>query len=132
MTQPRKKTIYENIHALRQKPPTSKVGLHYSPQDDVYIMDEAKRGTPIQEIAKVQKRTPRAIQIRVIFIALDFMKQHNMSLEEVSRMFNVKLTLLSRYHQRAYEKKMQTTDFIKNAICESKSKNTNPTHSEAS
>lgn len=112
---PRKKTLYENIHALRQKPATSKVGLHYDSYDDVYIMDEAERGTPIEEIAKVQKRTPRAIQLRIIFIALDIMKQRNMSLEEISRRYHIKLTLLSRHYQRACEKERHTNQFIRNA-----------------
>lgn len=117
MAPPRKKTIYENIHALRQKPATSKLGLHYSPDDDAYIMDEAERGTPIEEIAKVQKRTPRAIQLRIIFIAIDLIKQRNMSLEEVSRKYHIKLTLLSRHYQRACEKKMHTNDFIRKTVC---------------
>ena len=95
MDAPRKKTLYENIHALRQKPETCKVGLHYTSQSDVDIMREAELGTPIADIAKTQKRTPRAIQIRIINLALDIMKKRNLSLEDISRMYHIKITLLS-------------------------------------
>ena len=73
MEPPRKKTIYENIHALRQKPATCKLRLHYSRQSDMEIMQAAERDVPVAEIAKAQKRTPRAIQIRIINIALAIM-----------------------------------------------------------
>ncbi len=115
MEPPRKKTLYENIHALRKKPETSKVVLLYSCENDVYIMQEAEKGTPIDDIAKTQKRTPRAIQLRIIHIALKIMRRDNLSLEQISRKYNIKLTVLSRHYQRLCEKNRATIDFMRNA-----------------
>lgn len=114
MEPPRKKTIYENIHALRQKPETCKLGLHYSNASDAEIMKAAEQDIPLEEIAKAQKRTPRAIQIRIINIALAMMKQYNhLSLEDLSRRYHIKLSLLSRHYQRMCEREQRTTELIK-------------------
>lgn len=115
MEAPRKKTLYENIHALRLKPDTCNVGLHYKNQSDVEIMQAAEQGVPIEDIAKTHKRTPRAIQIRIINIALDIMKQRDLSLEDISRKYHIKLTLLSRHYQRKCERERHTLNLIKNA-----------------
>lgn len=117
MEPPRKKTIYENIHALRQKPATCKLGLHYSRQSDMEIMQAAERDVPVAEIAKAQKRTPRAIQIRIINIALAIMEQHDdLSLEDISRKYHIKMSLLSRHYQRLCERKHHTLSLIKHAV----------------
>lgn len=116
MERPRKKTIYENIHALRQKPATCKLGLHYSGESDMEIMLAAEQDIPLEEIAKIQKRTPRAIQIRIINIALAMMKQYdNLSLEDLSKKYHIKLSLLSRHYQRMCEREQRTLDLIKSA-----------------
>lgn len=111
-----RKTIYENIHALRQKPETCKLGLKYCSESDAEIMVAAEQGTPIHEIAKAQKRTPRAIQIRIINIALGLMKRYNLSLEDVSRRFHINPTLLSRHYQRMVEKEHHVRSFVRNAV----------------
>lgn len=115
MEAPRKKTLYENIHALRQKPETCKVGLHYNSDSDMNIMKEAELGTPIEEIAKTQKRTPRAIKIRIINIALQVMKQRNLSLEDISRMYHINIKMLSRHYQRMIEREDQVLRLIKDS-----------------
>lgn len=115
MEAPRKKTLYENIHALRQKPDTSNVGLHYTDKGNMDIMKAAEQGTPIEEIAKAHKRTPRAIHLRIITIALEIMKQRDLSLEDISRMYHLKLTTLSRHYQRMCEREQKKVSFIRNA-----------------
>lgn len=109
----RRKTLYENIHALRKKPATSRVGLHYADENDEYIMKEAANGTSIEEIAKVQRRTPRAIQTRIIMNAIKLMQLRNLSLQDVSNMYNVKITLLSRHYQRVCEREREITKLIR-------------------
>lgn len=116
MEPPRKKTLYENIHALRKLPETAKVGLLYSSENDVEIMREAEKGTPIEDIAKAQKRTPRAIQLRIIHIAIKIMRRFDLSLEQISRKYHIKLTLLSRHYQRFCEKDKEKVDFMRNAV----------------
>lgn len=76
-------------------------------------MRQAELGTPIEEIAKYQKRTPRAIKIRIINLALQIMRQREWSLEDISRMYHINIKLLARHYQRMIERDHQVTDYIK-------------------
>lgn len=110
-----RKTLYENVQALRKQPATSSVGDRYMTENDKTIIKDALDGVPIDEIAKKQKRTISAVRVRIFMHAIEHMKLHNCSLEDVSRIYHVKLSLLSTYYQRVCEKEWGVSRVIREA-----------------
>lgn len=117
MQKPRK-TLYENIQALRKFSETERVGHLYSEQNDIDIIQDALNGVSISQIAKKQKRTVSAIRQRIVMFAVNDMKLNNLTLNEISRKYHMKITLLSSYYQRVCEKENKVTKYIRD-ICNS-------------
>lgn len=114
------KSLYENVQELRKKPATAYVGMRYSKADDKEIMQQAADGVSIDEIARSQKRTIQAIRNRIAILALRMMKEHGLALEDISRMYNINMILLTRIYQRECEKEAWVTRMIRDACCASK------------
>lgn len=110
-----RRSLYENIQALRLKPPTARVGDHYKLDEDQDILAEAANGTSLDDIAKKYKRTTRAIRMRVVMYAVQMMQTYNLSVEQASRMYNLKPFLVARQYQRVCEDKHRTNQLIKDA-----------------
>lgn len=110
-----RKTLYENIQALRLKPPTARVGDHYKLDEDNDILAEAANGTPFNDIAKKYKRTTRAIRTRVVMYAVQMMQSHDLTVEQVSYFYNLKPFLVARYYQRVCKEKQKVQQTIRDA-----------------
>lgn len=108
-------SLYENVQAARKRPETSRVGMRYSEQDDIQMMQQASEGIPINAIAKSQKRTLKAIKHRIATLAVGIMIHRDISMEETSRLFNIDMVTLSRAYADDIEHTRCMTKLIRDS-----------------
>lgn len=114
MDNSRRKTLYENIHALRKHPCTSRVGHLYSDKNDTDIMEDAAKGRSIADIAKKQKRTVNAIKLRIIINAVKEMQLRRLNLHDVCCMYNISdAAALERHYRRVCDKQTEVTKMFR-------------------
>ena len=100
MKPPPRTTLYENIQNLRTKPDTARVGFPYTRANNVEMMEDAEKGVSVEEIAKKQKRTVKAMRQRIAMHAARIMILYDVGLQAISEKYHVDIDLLDKEHQK--------------------------------
>jgi hypothetical protein len=109
-------SLYENIHALRKKDETSKVGMNYTSEENQKIMEMAEQGIPCTDIARTFKRTTNAIRTRIAILAAHRMSLHNLTLEEASRKYHIGKGLLSKWYSIQCDNDRRRRQWFRDAV----------------
>lgn len=103
--------MYQNIQKLRENPETANVGKKWSEDEINNLLNEIKKNTSMEEIAKIHKRTASSIKSKLFSIAISLI-QKNMNVDEVSKIVNLTPNEIDAYMKKypVKDKKVKITE----------------------
>jgi len=96
--------MYQNIQKLRENPATSNAGLRWTEQEVNELLINIKTNS-FDEVASIHKRTVSSINGKLHSLAVSFITQKNMSIEDASKKFNISVISIQSYMEKYPDKK---------------------------
>lgn len=106
--------MYQNIQKLRENPETSNAGKKWLEDEINNLIYEIKKNISIDDIAKIHKRTPSSITGKLLSIAVSYITQKNMDINDVSKIVNLSVKSIQDYMEKYPDKKIKNINIIKN------------------
>ena len=106
-------TFQKKLQQDRSNEKTSNAGLRWDPEDDKFLLESAKSGIEISEIANSLKRTEGSIKTRIIINVLNIVGDDKQKLPDVCKNYNITeedvRTYISKKEQRETRKQAKNT-----------------------
>ena len=106
--------MYQNIQKLRENPETSNAGKKWLEDEMNNLIYEIKKNISIDDIAKIHKRTASSITGKLLSIAVSYITQKNMDINDVSKIVNLSVKSIQDYMEKYPDKKIKNINIIKN------------------
>ena len=97
-------TFQKKLQNDRSNEKTSNAGLKWEPEDDKYLLDNAKQGVEIKEIALALKRTEGSIKTRIIINILSMMTNDRSNLQNLCNEYGVTSDDISMYEEKKVQR----------------------------
>jgi len=99
--------MYHNLQKLRENPETENAGKKWSEDEMNTLIKEIQKNVSIDDIAKIHKRTPSSITGKLLSMALSFITQKNMDINDVSKIVNLSVKSIQDYMEKNPDKKIK-------------------------
>jgi len=96
--------MYQNIQKLRENPITSNAGKKWS-EDEINELLINIKTRSFDEVAIIHKRTVSSINGKLHSLAVSFITQKNMSVDDASKKFNISVISIQSYMEKYPDKK---------------------------
>lgn len=100
-------TFQKKLQQDRSNEKTSNAGLKWDSEDDKYLLENAKNGTDIKEIALALKRTEGSIKTRIIINILSMIGNDRNKLSNMCSEYNVTEDDVSIYEQKKQQREQK-------------------------
>jgi|TARA_Y100000389_G_scaffold203935_1_gene254172 predicted transcriptional regulator len=100
-------TFQKKLQQDRSNEKTSNAGLKWDSEDDKYLLENAKNGTDIKEIALALKRTEGSIKTRIIINILSMIGNDRNKLSNMCSEYNVTEDDVSIYEQKKEQREQK-------------------------
>jgi len=99
--------MYQNIQKLRENPATANAGKKWTEEEVNELLINIKSNS-FDEVASIHKRTVSSINGKLHSLAVSFITQKNMSIEDASKKFNISIISIQSYMEKYPAKKTKT------------------------
>jgi hypothetical protein len=96
--------MYQNIKKLRENPATSNAGKKWVEVEINELLNNIKTKT-MDEVAIIHKRTVSSINGKLHSLAVSFITQKNMNIDDASKKFNISVKSIEHYMEKYPDKK---------------------------
>ena len=96
--------MYQNIQKLRDNPATENAGKKWSEKEVDELLNNIKTNT-FDEVAIIHKRTVSSINGKLHSLAVSFITQKNMNIDDASIKFNLSVKSIQNYMEKYPDKK---------------------------
>lgn len=93
-------TFQKKLQNDRHNEKTSNAGLKWEPDDDRYLLDNAKQGVKIQDIALALKRTEGSIKTRIIINILGMTSSDKSNIPQLCQEYGVTTDDIAVYEEK--------------------------------
>lgn len=100
-------TFQKKLQQDRSNEKTSNAGLKWEPEDDKYLLEQAKSGVDIKEIALSLKRTEGSIKTRIIINILSMIGNERDKLLDMCSEYNVTEEDVNIYEQKKQQREQK-------------------------
>jgi hypothetical protein len=111
--------MYQNIQKLRENPETSNAGKKWLEDEIDNLIHEIKKNISFDDIAKIHKRTPSSITGKLLSIAVSYITQKNMDINDVSKIVNLSVKSIQDHMEKYPDKKIKNIKTPSNQTSES-------------
>lgn len=93
-------SFQQRFQGLRENPETSRAGMIWTAEEDKELMLRVYADVPLDELAKMHRRTVTGVKARVMQNALEMMDKEGLGIEETSQRVHISKDDLMEYKIR--------------------------------